>query len=47
MDYKLYNACGEAIEWELEEAFLANVGRKGRDARLCLDDEAADKPERL
>ena len=29
--YKLYNACNTAIGLELEEAFIANVGRKGRD----------------
>ena len=28
--YKLYNACDTTIGLELEEAFLANVGRKGR-----------------
>ena len=29
--YKLYNACDAAIGLEREEAFFANVGRKGRD----------------
>ncbi|KAK2187341.1 hypothetical protein NP493_169g04025 [Ridgeia piscesae] len=29
--YTLYNACDTAIGLELEEAFFANVGRKGRD----------------
>ena len=34
--YKLYNACDTAIglELELEDTFLANVGRKGRDVGL-------------
>ena len=29
--YMLYNACDTAIGLELEEAYLANVGHKGRD----------------
>ena len=29
--YTLYNACDTAIGLELEEAFFANVGRKGGD----------------
>ena len=29
--YKLYNACDTTIGLELEEAFIANAGRKERD----------------
>ena len=43
--YKLHNACDTAIGLELEEAFLANVGRKGRDVGIdsSLFHEAAAK----
>ena len=43
--YKFYNACDTAIGLELEEAFLANVGRKGGDVGIdsSLFHEAAAK----
>ena len=43
--YKFYNACDTASGLELEEAFLANVGRKGGDVGIysSLFHEAAAK----
>ena len=43
--YKFYNACDTAIGLELEDTFLANVGRKGGDVGIdsSLFHEAASK----